>query len=85
MEIKTKGFILWHKDIKRVGYVYSSRDSAEIGKFKKVFSDCRNMIDTKAELTEERISDLVELAMRQMHRFPHEIREVTVIIEENEA
>lgn len=82
MEIK--GFILWNKDLKRVGYVYSTRESAEIGKFKKVFSDCRNMIDTKAELTEERISDLVELAMREMKKFPHEVREVTVTIKETE-
>jgi len=80
--VEIKGFILWNDDLKRVGYVYSSKESAEIGKFKRVFSECRHTINTKAELTEDALSDLVEMAMREMQRFPHEVREVTVTIKE---
>jgi hypothetical protein len=39
MEIK--GFILWNKDLKRVGYVYPTKEGAEFSKFKKCFLDAR--------------------------------------------
>jgi hypothetical protein len=82
MEIK--GFILWNKDLKRVGYVYSTRESAEIGKFKRVFSESRHSIDVNAELTEDALETLVERAMINMLKFPLEVREVTVTIKETE-
>jgi len=80
MEIK--GYILWNKDLKRVGYVYKTRASAEIGKFKSTFIDCTGRFDMSKPMTVDVLETIVEHAMEEIQKSPTEIREVTVTIKE---
>lgn len=82
MEIK--GFILWNKDLRRVGYVYKTRTSAEIGRFKNRFMAATNCVDMGKPMTTDLVEELVEHAMKDFEKDVIEIREVTVIIKETE-
>ncbi len=84
--MELKGFILWNDDLKRVGYVYPTKEGAEFSKFKKCFIDAYNVGVRGRDfmLTKETVEELADNALAFMPRSPHEVREVTVIIKENE-
>lgn len=83
--MELKGFILWNKDLKRVGYVHSTRAGAEFSLLKKCFTDAFDISDrSRVVVSKEWIENLADVGMELRQASPHEIREVTVIIKETD-
>jgi hypothetical protein len=83
MEIK--GFILWNKDLKRVGYVHKTKEAAELARFKKSFMDAYAATDKcAAGLTRRAIEELADRALSEEAISAYEVKEVRVTFKETE-
>jgi len=77
-----KGFILWHPDLQRIGYVYGSRLGAEKARFKETLSKIY-YVKTEASPADAgpgALDRCLGKAAEENRSSPYEIREVLITL-----
>lgn len=82
--MKTKGFILWSPDLQRIEHVYKTKEAAKKAILRRTFDLHYSARLQGKELNRDSLSEFFGEIAQEAERAPWEVREVTVILEEEQ-